>query len=151
MTCCKKIPARPNVTSEQAGGTVCLSGYFNPLHKGHVRYFKEAKKLGDCLIVIVNNDKQVKLKGSKPFMNQEERLEIVSSIRYVDKALLSIDKDKSVIKTLKLVKPDIFAQGGDRTIGNIPEKAICDKLGIKIVEMVGGEKIQSSSTLLKNK
>ncbi|MBU0533568.1 MAG: adenylyltransferase/cytidyltransferase family protein [Candidatus Omnitrophica bacterium] len=129
--------------------TVCVSGYFNPLHKGHVRYFKEAKKLGDCLIVIVNNDKQVKLKGSKPFMNQEERLEIVSSIRYVDKALLSIDKDKSVIQTLKLVKPDIFAQGGDRTIGNIPEKEICVQLGIKIVEMVGGGKIQSSSKLLK--
>ena len=131
--------------------TVCVSGYFNPLHKGHVRYLKEAKKLGDCLVVIVNNDKQVKLKGNKLFMDQKERLEIVSAIRYVDKALLSIDKDGSVIQTLKLVKPDIFAKGGDRTIDNIPERAICGKLGIKIVARVGRKKIQSSSKLLKSK
>lgn len=131
--------------------TVCVSGYFNPLHKGHIRYFKEARALGNYLIVIVNTDEQVKLKGSKPFMDQEERLEIVSAIKYVDKAVLSIDKDKSVVETLKLVKPHIFAKGGDRTIDNIPEKKICDKLGIKIVEMVGGMKIQSSSGLLKDK
>ena len=130
--------------------TVCVSGYFNPLHKGHIRYFKEARALGDYLIVIVNTDRQVKLKGSKPFMDQDERLEIVSAVKYVDKAVLSIDEDKSVVQTLKLVKPDIFAKGGDRTIDNIPEKEICDKLGIKLVEMVGGTKVQSSSSLLKN-
>ena len=137
------------VSSEKI--TVCVSGYFNPLHKGHIRYFKEARALGDRLIVIVNTDEQVKLKGSKPFMDQEERLEIVSAVKYVDKAVLSIDKDESVVETLKLIKPDIFAKGGDRTLENIPEKEICDKLGIKIVEMVGGTKIQSSSALLKDK
>lgn len=130
--------------------TVCVSGYFNPVHKGHIRYLKEAKKLGMRLIVIVNNDKQVKIKGSKPFMGQEERLEIVSAIKYVDEALIAIDEDATVIQTLKLVKPDIFAKGGDRTLDNIPEKEICDKLGIKIVEMVGGGKVQSSSKLIKN-
>ncbi len=133
------------------GGTVCVSGYFNPVHKGHIRYLKEAKKLGMRLVVIVNNDKQVKIKGSKPFMDQQERLEIVSAIGCVDEAIVSIDADETVIETLKLVKPDIFAKGGDRTLDNIPEKEICDKLGIKIVTKVGGGKIQSSSGLLKHK
>jgi len=129
--------------------TICVSGYFNPVHKGHIRYLKEAKKLGDRLVVIVNNDKQVKIKGSKPFMDEHERLEIVSAIKCVDEALIAIDKDGTVVQTLKLIKPDIFAKGGDRTLENIPEKEICEKLGIKIVEGVGGGKIQSSSKLLK--
>jgi len=163
--CSKKIPARflrkparqksslagGPASQRLIGGTVCVSGYFNPVHKGHVRYLKEAKKLGDRLVVIVNNDKQVKIKGSKPFMDQQERLEIVSAIGCVDEAIVSIDADETVIETLKLVKPDIFAKGGDRTLDNIPEKEICDKLGIKIVTKVGGGKIQSSSGLLKHK
>jgi D-beta-D-heptose 7-phosphate kinase/D-beta-D-heptose 1-phosphate adenosyltransferase len=128
-----------------------VSGYFNPVHKGHIRYLKEAKELGGRLVVIVNNDKQVRIKGSKPFMGEQERLEIVSAIKYVDEALIAIDKDGTVIETLKFVKPDIFAKGGDRTLDNIPEREICEKLGIKIVEGVGGGKIQSSSELLKDK
>ncbi len=107
---------------------VLTSGYFNPLHVGHLECLEKAKQLGDKLIVIVNNDKQVELKGSVPFMNQEDRLRIISSLRCVDEVFLSIDEDKSVCKSIeKLAKMNkgneiIFAKGGDRIIGNIPEK-----------------------------
>lgn len=129
---------------------VAVSGYFNPLHVGHVRYLKEAKKLGTKLIVIINSDKQSKLKGSFLFMSEKERAEIVSSLRFVDGVVLSIDKDKTVCKTLELIKPDIFAKGGDRTLDNIPEteREVCQKFGIKIIFNVGGGKIQSSSWLI---
>ncbi|MDD5455018.1 MAG: adenylyltransferase/cytidyltransferase family protein [Candidatus Ratteibacteria bacterium] len=155
MTRRSKISARRKNSSagrlarRLVGETVCVSGYFNPLHKGHVRYFKAAKKLADRLIVIVNNDRQVEMKGSTPFMDEEERMEIVSAIEDVDEAVIAIDTDGTVIETLKSVKPDIFAKGGDRTLANIPEKEICEKLGIKIVTGVGGGKVQSSSKLLK--
>jgi len=127
---------------------IAVSGYFNPIHKGHIRYLKEAKALGDELIVILNNDKQVKIKKNKPFMDENERYEILSSIKYVNKVIISIDKDETVCKTLELIKPDYFVKGGDRTLNNIPEKKICKKLGIKILTGIGGKKIQSSSWLL---
>jgi cytidyltransferase-like protein len=124
---------------------ICTSGYFNPLHIGHLKLLEESKKLGDYLVVIVNNDEQVKLKGSKVFMNQEERMEIVKAIRYVDKVILSIDTDRTVIKTLSRLNPDLFVKGGDSTENNVPEK----ELGIKVLLGVGGDKIQSSSWLKK--
>jgi D-beta-D-heptose 7-phosphate kinase/D-beta-D-heptose 1-phosphate adenosyltransferase len=128
---------------------VAVSGYFNPLHVGHLRMLKEAKKLGDILVVIVNSDAQVKLKGSVPFMNEKDRMEIIGALKPVDKVILSIDKDKTVCKTLAKIKPDIFANGGDRaTTRDIPEDKICRKLGIKMVFGVGGKKINSSSRLL---
>ena len=135
---------------------VITSGYFNPLHIGHINLFREAKKLGDILVVIVNNDEQVKLKGSVPFMSESERMEIIKAIRYVDEVFLSIDKDKSVTESLKAVAQKyvgnelFFAKGGDRNADNIPEseKQICQKYNIKIVNNVGGEKVQSSSWLL---
>jgi len=130
--------------------TVAVSGYWNPIHVGHIRLFEEAKRLGDKLVVIVNNDEQVKLKGSFPFMNENDRLEIVSSLKIVDEAVLVVDKDESVCKTLEILKPDIFANGGDRKAGNIPEYELCKKLGIKMVFNVGGEKIRSSSELIEN-
>ncbi len=126
---------------------VCTSGYFNPAHIGHIKLFEEAKKLGSTLIVIVNNDLQVKLKGSKPFMNEKERCDIIRAIKYVDHVVLSIDTDKTIIKTLTMVNPNIFAKGGDSTIDNIPEKEVCEKLGIKLITGIGGGKIQSSSWL----
>lgn len=122
---------------------VCTSGYFNPIHIGHLNLLKEAKKHGDYLVVIVNNDEQVKLKGSKPFMNEKERMEIIKAIKYVDKVVLSIDKDRTVMKTLERLNPDVFVKGGDSTEDNVPEKA----LGIEIVLGVGGGKVQSSSWL----
>ena len=129
---------------------VVASGYFNPLHKGHIIYLREAKKLGDKLIVIVNNDEQVDLKGSTKFMDENERMTIIGSLKFVDEVVLSIDRNKSVCRTLEKIKPDIFVKGGDRTIDNIPEKEICEKLGIKMVFNVGGKKINSSSEIFKN-
>ena len=128
---------------------VAVSGYFNPLHVGHLEMIAKAKKLGDYLIAIVNNDKQVKLKGRAPFMSQEDRMKIVGAIKGVDKVFLSIDKDESVCASLKKIKPNIFAKGGDRNIGNIPEPKVCKKYGIKIVDGLG-KKIRASSILIKN-
>lgn len=127
---------------------VAVSGYFNPIHKGHIELFEKAKKLGDYLVVIVNNDNQRALKGSKPFQTEEERCVIVGAIRWVDEVFLSIDQDRTVCKSLEAVRPDIFANGGDRHNGNIPEAEVCNRLGIQMVEGLG-DKIQSSSILLK--
>ena len=129
---------------------VCASGYFNPLHKGHVEYLEKAKELGDYLIVIVNNDEQRKLKGSKEFMDQEERMIIVGALHCVDEVFLSIDKDGTVCESIRAIKPHVFAKGGDRFVGEIPEVKVCNELGIEIVDSLGG-KIQSSSWLLKIK
>jgi cytidyltransferase-like protein len=127
---------------------VCTSGYYNPVHIGHIRLFEEASKLGR-LVVIVNNDEQVKLKGSKPFMNEQERCDIIRAIKYVGEVVLSIDTDKTICKTLELVRPNIFAKGGDSTPQNVPEQEICDIIGCNIIYDVGGSKIQSSSWLKK--
>lgn len=129
---------------------VAASGYFNPLHKGHVEYLERARRLGDKLVVIVNNDFQVKLKGSKEFMDEQERLQIVRSLGCVDFAVLAADIDTTVCKTLWLIRPDIFAKGGDRYSYEIPESKVCRELGIAIVDGLG-EKIQSSSWLLSKK
>ncbi len=136
---------------------VITSGFFNPLHIGHINLLKEARKLGDILVVIVDNDEQIKVKDSIPFMPEKERLEIMKSLKYVDHVFLSIDKDVPISKSLEIVAklyPGelIFAKGGDRNSGNIPEseREICKKFNIKIINEVGGDKVQSSSWLLKN-
>jgi len=129
---------------------VAASGYFNPLHKGHVEYLEKAKSLGDKLVVIVNSDYQRALKQSKVFMLEDERMAIVSALRCVDEVILSIDKDGTVCDTLALVKPDVFAKGGDRFASEIPEAKVCQELGIEMVDGLG-EKIQSSSWLLNLK
>jgi cytidyltransferase-like protein len=127
---------------------VAVSGYFNPLHVGHLDMIHLASRLGDKLVVIVNNDKQVALKGSVPFMPQTDRLKIVAALRGVNKVFLSIDKDKSVCKSLAKVKPDIFANGGDRhNINDVPEYPICQKLHIKMVDGLG-KKIRASSEMI---
>ena len=132
------------------GKIVAVSGYWNPLHRGHIRLFEAAKELGEYLVVIVNNDEQVKLKGSAPFMNEKERMEIIAALAPVDNVILSIDKDRTVCKTLELIKPDVFANGGDRFKSNVPEVEICKKIGCKMVFNVGrGGKVQSSSALLR--
>jgi cytidyltransferase-like protein len=128
---------------------VVASGYFDPLHVGHIECFELAKRLGDKLVVIVNNDKQSVLKKGFVFMPQEERMQIVKSLKCVDEVFLSIDTDKSVCKSLEYLKPDIFAKGGDRNAGNIPETSVCQRYNIKIVDGLGA-KIQSSSDLIKN-
>ena len=127
---------------------VAVSGGFDPIHIGHIRYFKEARKLGDKLVVILNTDEFLIKKKGYVFMPFEERKEILESIRWVDEVIPSIDKDQTVCRTLAELKPDIFAKGGDRTLENIPERTVCERLGIKMVFGVGGGKFQSSSWLL---
>ena len=130
---------------------ICCSGYFNPLHAGHIEYFEKSKELGTKLVIIVNNDKQAILKKGTSFMPENERLKIIRSLKVVDMAVLSIDEDSTVCKTLESVRPDIFTNAGDQTNDKIPEKSVCEKLGIQLVDGLG-EKIQSSSWLLaKNK
>ena len=136
---------------------IIVSGYFNPIHKGHLEYFKNAKKLSEELFVIVNSDFQRELKGSKAFQDEEERMIIVNSIKGVDKAILSIDKDRTVCKTIEKISNEFseeyelsFANGGDQNNDTIPEKPICKELGVSLIDGLG-DKIQSSSWLLKNK
>lgn len=126
---------------------IAASGYFNPLHKGHVEYLEKAKSLGDKLVVIVNSDHQRAIKGSKEFMDENERMLIVKALRCVDEVILSVDKDGTVCESLKLVKPNIFAKGGDRFASEIPEAKVCNELNITMVDGLGN-KIQSSSWLL---
>lgn len=134
---------------------IIVSGYFNPLHKGHLELFEKAKEAGDELWIIVNSDLQRELKGSKEFMDENERLIIVSSIKYVNKALISIDIDKTQSATLAYLTDNYskdfdlyFANGGDQNNDSIPEVKACKKLGISLLEGLG-DKIQSSSWLLK--
>lgn len=129
---------------------VAVSGYFNPLHVGHLEMIEKASSLGDYLVAIVNNDYQVKLKGSFPFMPAKDRLRIVGALRLVDQVFLSIDKDKTVIESLKKIKPNIFANGGDRKNTNdVPEFDVCRALNIKMVDGLG-KKTRASSKLIAN-
>ena len=134
---------------------IIVSGYFNPLHKGHLEYFNNAKALCDELFVIVNNDHQRELKGSKPFQDEQERLEIVCNIKSVDKAFLSVDKDRTVCESIRKIKEQYgiyydlaFANGGDQNNDTIPETPLCKELGVELIDGLG-DKIQSSSWLLK--
>ena len=134
---------------------IIVSGYFNPLHKGHLELFEKAKACGDQLWVIVNSDLQRALKGSKEFMLEDERLLIVSAIGIVDKALISIDKNKTQCATLADLADKYsgeydlyFANGGDQNNDSIPEVLVCKENGIRLLEGLG-DKIQSSSWLLK--
>ena len=129
---------------------VVVSGYFDPLHVGHLEYLQMASQLGDTLLVIINNDEQAILKKGESFMSEKDRMEIVFALECVDEVLISCDEDSSVCKSLKLVarfKPMadlIFAKGGDRNFGEVPEVDVCKKLGIEMVDSLG-EKIRSSS------
>ncbi len=125
---------------------VAISGYFDPIHVGHIEYIKTAKKLGDRLVVIVNNNHQCNLKKGKYFMDEKDRVVILENIKDIDEVFLSVDKDKTVCKSLELLKPDIFANGGDRKNYEIPESSICSKYNIEIIDGLG-DKIRSSSDL----
>ena len=137
---------------------IIVSGYFNPVHRGHLELFNKAKEQGDELWVIVNSDLQRKLKDSKEFMGEDERLLIVSSLKMVNFAIIAVDEDRTVSETLRALhvkaiandpKWEIsFANGGDQNNNSIPEARICQELGISLIEGLG-DKIQSSSWLLK--
>ncbi len=129
--------------------TVVVSGYFDPLHVGHIELLEKAKALGDWLIVIVNNDKQAELKKGKSFMPEEDRVKIISSLKAVDQAFLAIDKDGSVCESLTQLNPDVFANGGDRLNDEIPEAKICEELDIEIIDGLG-QKIRSSSEIVNS-
>ncbi|MDP3837209.1 MAG: adenylyltransferase/cytidyltransferase family protein [bacterium] len=133
---------------------VAVSGYFNPLHVGHLEMIRLAKRLGDKLVVIVNNDKQVALKGRVSFMPERDRVEIIKALRDVDRVVLAVDDYRwpdgeiPVIKTLAKVRPNIFANGGDRhNLANVPEFEVCQKYNIKMVDGLG-KKIRASSQLI---
>ena len=134
---------------------IIVSGYFNPLHKGHLEYLNHAKAIADKLIVIVNNDHQRKLKGSKAFQDEEERVIIISNLKAVDEVVLSIDQDRTVCDTIRHILEKFgkdydlaFANGGDQSNETIPEVSVCEELGIALLDGLG-EKIQSSSWLLE--
>ena len=134
---------------------IIVSGYFNPIHKGHLEYFNNAKAMADKLFVIVNNDHQRELKGSREFQDEKERMIIVSNIKAVDKAILSIDADRTVCTTIKMIAEQFgsdfdlgFANGGDQNNEICPERNVCNEFKIELIDGLG-DKIQSSSWLLK--
>ena len=134
---------------------IIVSGYFNPLHKGHLEYLNQSKAIADKLIVIVNNDHQRALKGRKAFQDQEERVIIISNLKAVDEVVLSIDQDRTVCDTIRHISEKFgkdcdlaFANGGDQSNETIPEVSVCEELGIALLDGLG-EKIQSSSWLLE--
>ena len=135
---------------------VMVSGGFDPIHIGHIRYFQEAKKLGDELVVVLNNDNWLKFKKGFVFMSEKDRKEIIEAIEGVDRVFITRHKkntkDISICRELELIKPHIFANGGDRKPDGdpVPEVALCEKLGIEIIYNVGyGGKVRSSSELVK--
>ena len=136
---------------------IIVSGYFNPIHKGHLEYFNNAKALADALFVIVNSDAQRALKGSKEFQKEEERLFIVQNIKAVDKAIIAVDTDRTVCASIQTIFETYgqeyelgFANGGDQDNNSIPEAPICNQLKIQLIDGLG-DKIQSSSWLLNKK
>jgi len=130
-----------------------VSGGFDPLHSGHLIHFKEAKKLGDKLIVVIDGDSYLINKKGKIFMPIEDRVAIIKELRCVDE-VIALEKNKSNISEIILkIKPDILAKGGD--IVNLDqfskeEVEACKKINCKIVFGIGGKKIRASSELLKN-
>ena len=133
---------------------VAVSGGFDPIHVGHVRMIQDAAALGD-VVVIANSDDWLFRKKGYVFMQYEERQEILRSIKGVVNVFKASDKDDTVCRSLQIIKPDIFANGGDRKEGNVPEYKLCESLGIELRFGIGGDdKPQSSSWLVdkvKNK
>ncbi len=150
----KKLVPRKVFTYPKKHITVAVSGGFDPVHIGHVRMFNEAKKLGDRLVVILNNDHWLRDKKGQEFMGQNERKEIIEAFEAVDEVVITWHSpdyaDMSVCRELERIRPHIFANGGDRHAENVPEIATCKAINCKMVYNVGaGGKVQSSSLLIK--
>lgn len=132
---------------------VAVSGYFDPPTPSHISYFKEAKALGDKLVIILNNDEQLLLKRAGTHLEGriryplQDRIRILEAFKWVDEVFVSIDEDGTIAESLRAVKPNIFAKGGDRVINNLPQAELkaCEDIGCEIVCGVGCEKTHSSS------
>ena len=159
----KSIVKKATKTGKKVGKKIVMvSGGFDPVHIGHVRMFNEAKRLGDELVVYINNDNWLRAKKGFVFMPEHERKEIIEAFEAVDRVIISEHEentnDMSVCMGLIKIKPHIFANGGDRDEKDADnpdsslykERKIHKKLGIEMVYNVGhGGKIQSSSDLVK--
>lgn len=150
-----KKTGNPRRPKKGEGMVVAVSGGFDPVHVGHVRMFEKAKKLGDWLVVILNNDNWLRQKKGYVFMSEKERKEVIKALRPVDEVFITKHPknptDMSVCRELEIVRPDVFANGGDRNKANIPEVPVCRKIGCDMVFNIGqGGKVQSSSWLLAN-
>lgn len=128
---------------------IAVSGGFDPMHKGHVRMIREASKHGD-VVVILNSDDWLERKKGYKFMNFEERSYIAGSIKGVILTSGVDDHDGTVCEALRRIKPDFFANGGDRYDTNTPEMDVCKELGIEMLWKIGGGKEQSSSSLVNS-
>ena len=130
---------------------VAVAGGFDPFHVGHLDHLQEAKKLGDYLIVLVSNDNDMVRKKGYCLMPLEERIEILRALRCVDEVVATIDEDGTQAKTLQLIKPDIFAKGGDRTPDNMPQEEIdaCSQIGCQLVYGIEGRLVSSSKIIDK--
>ena len=124
------------------------SGYYDPLHRGHIKLLELSKEMCDYLIVVVNNDKQAKMKKGAVFMECADRMSVVGAMRCVDMVVAAVDDDRTICKTLSILNPDVFFNGGDQTNDGIPEAEVCNQLGIKMIDGLGG-KVQSSSEIIK--
>jgi len=129
--------------------TIMVSGGFDPIHVGHIRMIIEAGKYGD-VIVVANSDEWLFRKKGYVFMGFNERREIIMAIKGVVDVVPVDDEDGTVCEALRRIKPDYFANGGDRTTNNTPEQSICEELGIQMLWNIGGQKIQSSSDLVRD-
>lgn len=129
---------------------IAVSGGFDPIHVGHIRMIREAADHGD-VVVITNSDSWLMRKKEYVFMPWVERAEVLMSIKGVVDVVMASDADGTVCETLKLLKPDIFANGGDRGNTNTPEMKVCKELGIEMIFNTGGGKIQSSSWLVEKR
>lgn len=130
-----------------------VSGFFNPLHGGHLDMIEAAALMGDKLIVVVNNDVQQIIKKGKVILNEQNRARLLGALRVVDEVVIAVDEDPTVVRTLQMIAlqhPDddlIFANGGDRASEKeVPETKVCADYGIKMVFGVGGTEKADSST-----
>lgn len=132
---------------DMARKIVAVSGYFDPMHGGHVSYIMDAAKYGD-VIVILNSDEAAKRKKGYCFMPWDQRAAVVGAIKGVIDVVAVDDTDGTVCEALKRIKPYAFCKGGDRHLENTPEVALCNAMGIGLIFNCGGEKVASSSELV---
>lgn len=137
--------------------SILVSGGFDPLHTGHLSMMREAKEIGDELIVVINNDNWLRKKKGFAFIPESVRFEVIQALEPVDNAFVTShqritpgEMDMSICSAIKSIEPDIFANGGDRKEDNIPEYDLCEQMGIGMVFGVGDEKQRSSTRMFYN-